>query len=68
MSSYDKDGKLVLEDPLQWWRVKAREYRMLAAPARRVLCIPESQAQSERVLRQRAKSQRRHVLGSTPNT
>ncbi|CAN0241320.1 unnamed protein product [Ectocarpus sp. 4 AP-2014] len=49
MSSYDKDGKLVLGDPLQRWRVKAREYPMLAALARRVLCIPASQAQSERV-------------------
>ncbi|CAM9694171.1 unnamed protein product, partial [Hapterophycus canaliculatus] len=49
MSSYDKEGKVVLGDPLQWWRVKAREYPMLAALARRVLCIPASQAHSERV-------------------
>ncbi|CAN0400553.1 unnamed protein product, partial [Hapterophycus canaliculatus] len=34
---------------LQWWRVKAREYPMLAALARRVLCTPASQAHSERV-------------------
>ncbi|CAN0593797.1 unnamed protein product, partial [Ectocarpus sp. 12 AP-2014] len=44
MSSYDKEGKVVLGDPLQWWRVKAREYPMLAALARRMLCIPASQA------------------------
>ncbi|CAM9808259.1 unnamed protein product, partial [Ectocarpus sp. 13 AM-2016] len=49
MSSYDKEGKVVLGDPLQWWRVKAREYPMLAALARRVLCIRASQAHSERV-------------------
>ncbi|CAM9619605.1 unnamed protein product, partial [Sphacelaria rigidula] len=35
--------------PLQWWRVKARGYPMLAALTRRVLCIPASQAQSARV-------------------
>ncbi|CAM9620525.1 unnamed protein product, partial [Hapterophycus canaliculatus] len=49
MSKIGKDGKLVLGDPLQWWGIKAREYPMLAALARRVLCIPASQAQSERV-------------------
>lgn len=35
--------------PLEWWRVKSREYPTLALLARRVLCIPASQAQSERV-------------------
>ncbi|CAN0070147.1 unnamed protein product, partial [Sphacelaria rigidula] len=36
-------------DPLQWWRVKAREYPMLAALARPVWWLPASQVQSERV-------------------
>ncbi|CAN0376577.1 unnamed protein product, partial [Pylaiella littoralis] len=34
---------------LEWWRVKEREFPSLGGMARRVLCIPASQAQSERV-------------------
>eukprot|EP00752_Nemacystus_decipiens_P015390 g13723.t1 len=43
------DGKKVYNDPLDWWRTKQMEFPHLAALARRVLAIPSSQAQSERV-------------------
>lgn len=42
-------GNLVRGKPLEWWRVKALEYLMLATLALRVLLIPVPQAQSERV-------------------
>lgn len=45
----DEKGQEIRGKPLEWWRVNAREYPMLALLARRVLCIPASQAQSERV-------------------
>ncbi|CAM9558001.1 unnamed protein product, partial [Pylaiella littoralis] len=35
--------------PLEWWRLEAWEYPLLASLARRVLCIPAPQAQPERV-------------------
>ncbi|CAN0451618.1 unnamed protein product, partial [Pylaiella littoralis] len=35
--------------PLEGWRVKAREYPLLASLVRQVLRIPASQTQSERV-------------------
>ena len=42
-------GKRVYNDPLKWWRSKQRDFPLLAALARRVLALPASQAQSERM-------------------
>ncbi|CAN0463050.1 unnamed protein product, partial [Ascophyllum nodosum] len=36
-------------DPLDWWRINAVKFPLLAALARRLLTILASQAQSERV-------------------
>ncbi|CAN0232733.1 unnamed protein product, partial [Ascophyllum nodosum] len=36
-------------DPLDWWRINAVKFPLLAALVRRLLTIPASQAQSERV-------------------
>ncbi|CAN0426553.1 unnamed protein product, partial [Ascophyllum nodosum] len=38
-----------LPRPLDWWRINAVKFPLLAALARRLLTIPASQAQSERV-------------------
>ncbi|CAM9651177.1 unnamed protein product, partial [Ascophyllum nodosum] len=35
--------------PLDWWRINAVRFPLLAALARRLLTTPASQAQSERV-------------------
>lgn len=44
-----KAGKKVFNNPLEWWRKRQLESPLLAALARRVLAIPSSQAQSERM-------------------
>ena len=36
-------------DPLEWWRVKSADFPHLAILARRVLAIPATQAESERL-------------------
>ncbi|CAM9932863.1 unnamed protein product, partial [Scytosiphon promiscuus] len=36
-------------DPLEWWRVKSADFPHLAVLARRVLAIPATQAESERL-------------------
>ncbi|CAM9549582.1 unnamed protein product, partial [Pylaiella littoralis] len=43
----DKTGAFT--NPLDWWRKNQLEFPLLAALARRVLAIPSSQAQSERM-------------------
>lgn len=42
-------GKKVYNNPLQWWHSKQRDFPLLAALARRVLALPATQAQSERM-------------------
>ena len=37
-------------DPLDWWRVMSADFPHLASLARRVLAIPATQAESERLL------------------
>ena len=50
MEEAQESGKILYPDPLNWWRINAVKLRLLAALARRLLGIPASQAQSERVL------------------
>ena len=46
----DEDGSSrVYLDPLEWWRVKSADFPHLAILARRVLAIPATQAESERL-------------------
>jgi len=40
---------IVFSDPLPWWKLHARNFPLLARVARRVLAIPASSAQSERL-------------------
>ncbi|CBJ33910.1 conserved unknown protein [Ectocarpus siliculosus] len=49
MQKTNTGDKKVFNNPLDWWRKKQLEYPLLAALARRVLAIPSSQAQSERM-------------------
>lgn len=49
MQKTNTGDKKVFSNPLDWWRKKQLEYPLLAALARRVLAIPSSQAQSERM-------------------
>jgi len=36
-------------DPLSWWRLNTRKYKLLSKLASRILCIPATFAPSERV-------------------
>ena len=50
--SYTKKGRdrtpvIVLNDPLQWWKVNYHRFPILAEVARRVLAIPATSAQPE---------------------
>lgn len=45
-----RDQTGAFTNPLDWWRKNQLEFPLLAALARRVLAIPSSQAQSERML------------------
>ena len=49
MEEAQGSGKILYPDPLDWCRVNAVKFPLLAALARRLLAIPASQAQSERV-------------------
>ena len=49
MEVAQESGKILNPDPLDWWRINAVKFPLLAALARRLLAIPASQAQSERV-------------------
>eukprot|EP00904_Undaria_pinnatifida_P011858 jgi/Undpi1/7802/HiC_scaffold_23.g10275.m1 len=49
MYEEDKEGTRVYLDPLDWWRVRCTDYPHLANLARRVLAIPATQAESERL-------------------
>ncbi|CAN0256728.1 unnamed protein product, partial [Ascophyllum nodosum] len=49
MEVAQESGKILYPDPLDWWRINAVKFPLLAALARRLLAIPASQAQSERV-------------------
>ena len=49
MEEAQESGKILYPDPLDWWRINAVKFPLLAALARRLLTIPASQAQSERV-------------------
>ena len=49
MEVAQESGKILYPDPLDWWRINAVKFPLLAALARRRLAIPASQAQSERV-------------------
>jgi hypothetical protein len=40
----------VLNNPLEWWKLRCRELPTLAALARRALCVPATSAPSERYL------------------
>lgn len=48
-ASGDMATTTVFPNPLDWWRRTQLEYPLLAALARRMLAIPSSQAQSERM-------------------
>ena len=50
MEVAQESGKILYPDPLDWWRINAVKFPLLAALARRLLAIPASQAQSERVV------------------
>jgi hypothetical protein len=43
------DGKVVLTNPLAWWKEHASRFRYMAMLARRTLCIPATSAPSERL-------------------
>ena len=49
MEGAQESGKILYPDPLDWWRINAIKFPLLAELARRLLAIPASQAQSERV-------------------
>lgn len=49
MEQAQESGKILYPNPLDWWRLNAVKFPLLAALARRLLSIPASQAQSERV-------------------
>ncbi|CAB1105140.1 unnamed protein product [Ectocarpus sp. CCAP 1310/34] len=49
MYEEDKEGAKVYLDPLDWWRVRCADFPHLANLARRVLAIPATQAESERL-------------------
>ena len=49
MEETQESGKILYPDPLDCRRINAVEFPLLAALARRLLAIPASQAQSERV-------------------
>ncbi|CAN0271272.1 unnamed protein product, partial [Ascophyllum nodosum] len=49
MEEAQESGKILYPDPLDWWRINAVKFPLLAALARRLLTILASQAQSERV-------------------
>ena len=49
MEEAQESGKTLYPYPLDWWRINAFKFPLLAALARRLLAIPASQAQSERV-------------------
>ena len=49
MYEEDKEGTRVYLDPLDWWRVWCTDYPHLANLAHRVLAIPATQAESERL-------------------
>ena len=49
MEVAQESGKILYPDQLDWWRINAVKLPLLAALARRLLAIPASQAQSERV-------------------
>ena len=49
MEEAQESGKILYPIPLDWWRINAVKFPLLAALARRLLAITASQAQSERV-------------------
>ncbi|CAN0440110.1 unnamed protein product [Ascophyllum nodosum] len=49
MEVAEESGKILYPDSLDWWRINTVKFPLLAALARRLLAIPASQAQSERV-------------------
>ncbi|CAN0442995.1 unnamed protein product, partial [Ascophyllum nodosum] len=49
MEEAQESGNILYPDPLDWWRINAVKFPLLAALTRRLLTIPASQAQSERV-------------------
>ena len=49
MEEAQESGKILYADPLDWWRINAVKFPLLAVLARRLLTIPVSQAQSERM-------------------
>ena len=69
--SYTKKGRdetpvIVLNDPLQWWKVNCHRFPLVAEVARRVLAIPATSAQPERLFSAAGQivSKRRSCLGS----
>lgn len=50
MFTTNESGQEIHLDPLKLWETKAPDILMLAPLARRMLAIPASQAQSERLL------------------
>ena len=77
MEVAQESGKILYPDPLGWWRINAVKFPLLAALARRLLAIPASQAQSERVFssagqivaqtRNRLSSENVELLGALKN-
>ena len=49
MEEAQESGKILYPDLLNWWRINAVKFPLLAALALRLLAIPASQTQSERV-------------------
>lgn len=49
MYEEDEEGTKVYLDPLEWWRVRCTDFPHMANLARRVLAIPATQAESERL-------------------
>ncbi|CAN0532857.1 unnamed protein product, partial [Laminaria digitata] len=45
----DSNGDKTFLDPLDWWRLKNADFPHLATLTRRVLAIPPTQAESERL-------------------
>jgi hypothetical protein len=45
----NKDGQMIEQNPLTWWKVRASKFPNLAVLARKWLCIPATLAPSERV-------------------
>ena len=67
--SYTKKGRdetpiIVVNDPLQWWKVNCHRFPLVAEVARRVPAFPATSARSEMISLRRVKSLRNTLAAS----